>query len=341
MRAMRTRSSRAAVVVSCALAWPAAAAAADREIATAGESYRPAAVQVLPGDTVTIAASSLHPLRYEDEAPGGHASGSYARAFPAPGEFRFYCTNHGGPGGAGMAGRVLVSATNAPPVAALDAPASVVAGQVALLSATASLDPEGLALRFDWDLDGDGSYERADAGAQQSFAYPYGGSRTVRVRVTDDPGATAVAERTIEVTPPPPVQGVGTWREPAPGNVQDLPAGIAVMPTHVDRVAPRITLSAPARISAAGLRRRGLRLVVGSSEAATADVRLLLGSRSLGRRSAKLRAGRSTALSVRLARGAARALTRAKAPVRIAVGIAVRDGAGNVSTVNRTVRVIR
>ena len=55
--------------------------------------------------------------------------------------------------------------TNRPPVAALSASPAVVAGRPAGdLRRIGSSDPEGLPLRYDWDLDGNGSFE-TDGGA--------------------------------------------------------------------------------------------------------------------------------------------------------------------------------
>ena len=93
-------------------------------------------------------------------------------------------------------------AANAAPVAALAAPGSVVVGAPATFDAGGSSDPEGEALRFAFDLDGDGSYE-FDGGqnplALRSFPAP--GTFTVGVRVTDPRGAAATATTSIAVTP--------------------------------------------------------------------------------------------------------------------------------------------
>ena len=131
------------------------------------------------------------------------------------------CGRRSPPPGAPLAAgcRRGAASANAAPVAALAAPATVAAGAPATFDAAGSSDPEGEALRFAFDLDGDGTYE-FDGGqnplALRSFPAP--GTYTVGVRVVDPRGAAATAVAGITVTPaarpvPQPVlgrQGVAT-----------------------------------------------------------------------------------------------------------------------------------
>ncbi|WP_217914881.1 PKD domain-containing protein [Miltoncostaea marina] len=64
-----------------------------------------------------------------------------------------------------------------------------------------SSDPDGTIAAREWDLDGDGAYEAT--GQSVSRAYAAAGTVTVRLRVTDDDGATATASRTLTVSAPP------------------------------------------------------------------------------------------------------------------------------------------
>ena len=61
-----------------------------------------------------------------------------------------------------------------------------------------SSDPEGGALSFAWDLDGDGAYDDSSS-ATASWTYSTPGSVAARLRVTDARGATATDVVTITV----------------------------------------------------------------------------------------------------------------------------------------------
>jgi PKD domain len=91
--------------------------------------------------------------------------------------------------------------TNRPPVPALSAAPGVVAGggQVSL-DASGSTDPEGLQLRYDWDVDGNGSFE-TPGGTTPTVTRAYTGTTTLtaRVRVSDPHGASAIAGAPVRV----------------------------------------------------------------------------------------------------------------------------------------------
>lgn len=87
--------------------------------------------------------------------------------------------------------------TNSPPVADLSAPATAVQNQPITLDASGSSDPDGDALTFAWDLDGDGAFDDATgATVQHSFADP--GMQTVSVEVSDGTDTNSTAA-TVEV----------------------------------------------------------------------------------------------------------------------------------------------
>jgi PKD repeat protein len=99
--------------------------------------------------------------------------------------------------------RITYTDTNQPPVASLVAtPTNGTAPLPVELDAGGSTDPEGGALTYDWDLDGDGTYGDA-TGPSASYTYPVGTFHP-SVRVTDADGASDTASTTITAgnTPP-------------------------------------------------------------------------------------------------------------------------------------------
>ena len=78
--------------------------------------FDPAVVTITVGDTVTwVRVEGLHNVLADD---GSFTSGppnstwiSYSHTFTQAGSFPYYCQVHGGPGGVGMAGTVVVAGT--------------------------------------------------------------------------------------------------------------------------------------------------------------------------------------------------------------------------------------
>lgn len=76
------------------------------QVGISGFTYTPNTLTIAPGDSVSFTASSFHPLRTDDDIFSCDAN--CTQTFNTVGEFRFYCNNHGGPGGAGMSGIIIV-----------------------------------------------------------------------------------------------------------------------------------------------------------------------------------------------------------------------------------------
>ena len=192
-------------------------AGVTHEIGADSTFYRPEGVRAAVGDTVSWAATGGHPLAFDGEAGGPYTDGTHSREMTAEGAVAFHCTVHGGPGGSGMSGLVTVGNANlAPSTNLLVETTRPRTGQVIYLIARAG-DPERIRLRHEWDLDGDGTYERATATGDTTAAFSEPGRVTVRLRVTDDLGLTAVEARELTVTgapvPPPAPAAPGRWRE--------------------------------------------------------------------------------------------------------------------------------
>ena len=114
------------VVLLAAVCWPATlAAAADRPVGMGPASFEPRSITIAPGDRVVWSNTSTraHTVTSDDGTMFDQAvppGASYSFTFNQPGTFAYYCRFHGGPGGNGMAGSVVVqgqaaTTTTAPP----------------------------------------------------------------------------------------------------------------------------------------------------------------------------------------------------------------------------------
>jgi PKD repeat protein len=107
---------------------------------------------------------------------------------------------------------------NAPPTASFTAsPTTANPSQTVTFNAAASTDPDGTIAKYEWDLDGNGSYE-TDTGtaATTTKSYTTSGTVTVGLRVTDNKGAQSTTTRNVTVQRPPTAAFTVT---PNPANV--------------------------------------------------------------------------------------------------------------------------
>ena len=115
-----------------------------------------------------------------------------------PGGDLFYVDLNGG-----TVRRVHALASNHAPVAhASGSPSSGPLPLQVSFNGTTSTDPDGDALTYAWDLDGDGAFDDSTA-SQPSFTYTTGGVYTVRLRVTDPGGLNSTDTVTITAGTPP------------------------------------------------------------------------------------------------------------------------------------------
>ena len=99
----------------------------------------------------------------------------------------------------------------AQPVAAVSGPGRpVVVGESARVDASASRVPFGSITRYEWDLDGNGTFETDTGGAATvDRRFPEAGAAGVAVRVTAPSGRTATSRTFVDVRPAPPRGRVG------------------------------------------------------------------------------------------------------------------------------------
>ena len=101
-----------------------------------------------------------------------------------------------------------VTVTNVPPVATLGGPSIVDEGIALALDASGSTDPGQDIVLYEWDLDGDGTYDDA-TGVTTTFASEADGTFMVGVRVTDDAGDSDTATAQVTVNNVAPTAGAG------------------------------------------------------------------------------------------------------------------------------------
>ena len=258
-----------------------------------------------------------------------------------------------------------VIATTPPSPAFVATPNPVVAGQPVTFDAGASTD-DGTIVRYEWDLDGNGSYE-TDGGASPlvTRSFPNATVMSIGVRATDDDGRTAVARAPLVVNAPP---GAGGGAPPAARGAPDPGAVRRLRRRRVDRAARRLgrrggsgggpsggdasAATLDASLDGASIQtlklvgKKGLGLRCSADRAATctvsaglqpADARRLGLSKSktkpyvLGKATVKLKKAGAAVVTVRLARRALSRLKRAPRMTVLVTGKAVDGGGGQVA----------
>jgi hypothetical protein len=138
--------------------------------------------------------------------------------------------------------------------------------QIDLKGSIAPEDPDGGPFTYEWDLDGNGAFERTTTDARTSFPAPdVLGKQPVSLRVSDSLGNQSVVKRLVEIVPRHPSRDQQPWA--APVNLQNTPVldlqnkelheaiaapGDAVAPAQVpgDEQAPGTDTAAIVRIRA-------------------------------------------------------------------------------------------
>jgi plastocyanin len=205
----RTAALAAAAVLLLVGAAPGAAWATDHPVTFPSGAlpapYSPSAIEAGVGDTVTFGgAFASHPLVWTDgdfATKSDGTTGTYT--FTRPGTFSFHCQIH-----PSMVGSVHVAGNQLATPDFSWAPSAPASGQAVTFTPTAFTDPDGTIARYEWDLDGNGSFETVGAAPSHTFAF--GGTVSVGLRYVDDAHETSAAtHHAVVVTGPPPGTGGG------------------------------------------------------------------------------------------------------------------------------------
>jgi PKD domain len=100
---------------------------------------------------------------------------------------------------------ITVAGTNAPPgqqppsASFTASPNPGYTERAISFDASASSDPDGQIVKYEWDWQSDGTYDETDTAPTTTHSYPFSGANSVRLRVTDNDGHTAIAENTVQV----------------------------------------------------------------------------------------------------------------------------------------------
>src|SRR5213079_2268288 len=181
---------------------PAAVATGDgNRPPTASFTWSPSAPQT--GDTEVFAATTSDPerdpvsVRWDLDGDGTYETATAApTAHFARGEHLVGLRATDSHGNSTVVTRTVTVANAGPTGASISfGPAAPRSGDDVTLSGSGA-DPEDDALTYQWDLDGDGTYETAGEQVSHSFVR---GTRTVGLQVSDPSGATATTTRTIAV----------------------------------------------------------------------------------------------------------------------------------------------
>ena len=206
-----------------------------------------------------------------------------------------------------------VKVHDAPKASFKATPANPKPGTDVLLDASASSDDQGI-VAYDWDLDGNGTYDRTTTTPTTTTAFPKAGKVDVHLRVTDGYGAKTVATRTIQVGGPAARQA----------HVLRLGLGAGTVKLRGGRVSLRVACPAAAQGGCDG------------------TLALRLGGRKVGSAAFAIRRGHSATLGIKLSSAATKALAKAKSKrISTAVHAVATDDGGNPGVASATLRIRR
>ena len=292
---------------------------------------------------------------HETTAPGSATiTAATTHAYAQPGTFTAKVTVTDDRGNTNVATRTVTVFTRDPTASFTASPATVAKGGSITFNAAASSDRDGVITKYEWDLDGNGTFE-TDTGTTKTATatYPNAGTFTVGLRVTDNdvPARTAVATTSVVITnpppppPPPPAGGGGsttggsTTGGTAPKTT--TPSTTTTAPTAVAAVRP-VPIAAPAPVASAApltasaptgqklRRQKGVRVTASCGAAcklvATGAVKVKGKRLRLARATATLSSAGTTTLALKIDKRDLKALRRAKGKAQATITLSATTG---------------
>jgi plastocyanin len=263
--------ARLAATALLLLALPASAFAADISVTDSG--YDPATYPPIKvGTTVdwawnttlftspvgrSVTSDSGDPEPFDSGLQS--AGATFTHTFNTPGHYGYH-DSAGGP----HAGSLTVY--GGPSLSVTPSSSTINRGGSVTFTATADTNPSGGALSYEWDLDGDGTYE-TPGGTSQTVAFPTAGSYAVAVHVTDPAGNQATGTATVQVNlPDSDGDGVNDDADHCPNNPASTPDGCPLVAPLVP--GPIATSAvAPGALATVGALKSGVNVVLSCSAA--------------------------------------------------------------------------
>src|ERR671922_162132 len=154
-----------------------------------------------PGGSITTYEWDLDGDGSFETSTGGTATTSRTYNSPARLTVRLRVTDNNGDSGETTRSLRI----NAPPAAQIGAPSPAVPdpGEQISFSASGSSDSDGSISSYQWDFNYDGTFNVEATGPSPNHTYATAGNRTIRLRITDNDGTTAVTNRALRVNAPP------------------------------------------------------------------------------------------------------------------------------------------
>jgi plastocyanin len=324
-----------AIVLLACFALP-ASAFADATVQVEDSAYNPAAVKLKVGESVTWqwqTSNLLIARSVTSDASAPEAFDSMARTSVGPdfthqfntvGTYGYHDTVAGT-----MAG--TVTAYSAPSLALAPATSTINRGSSVTFDANAQTNPAGGVLTYEWDLDGNGSYETA-GGSSQTVPYASAGAYAVGLRVTDEVGNQASGAATVLVTVP---------DSDGDSLNDDLDKCVNVPAKTLDGCPPTPLVArtvAPGSLGVAGVRKSGVNVVLSCSSACSGALTLSRGTTPVGATKASLPVAGSTLVTVRLTSAGRTLLARVKS-AKLTLKSTVTDVFAQTRTLTRTVNL--